>query len=335
LSVSVVLISRNQQGTIGRLIESVLRETAALDLRELILVDSASSDHTVEVARGWPVSVLSLPDSDWLCAAAGRFAGFAATTGEYVLFLDGDMELCEGWLASALRVLDKEPRVAAVAGRVLEPGGGAGEAPDWPVGEQRVGGEPGWDVAHPGGAAVYRRVALEQVGSFNPYLRADEEPELALRLRAHGYQIIALDRPSVVHHDTPANRFTALVARRRRGLFLGHGQVTRALLSDPPLLARYLRERGYAVAPAAVVLVLGSLAARRSRWLRAAVLLGAALLTADAVRRRSAASTAIAVVNRAMYIEGFFRGLFEPLGDPQLHPVTTQASWTVAPRASR
>ena len=141
MSLSVVLIARNQERTVGGLIESVLRDVSGLALRELLLVDSGSADATADVALVLSAAVLKLPEADWLCAAASRFAGFAATSGDYVLFLDGDMELCHGWLARALRVLESEPSVAAVAGRVVDPRGDrTGELPDWPLGESSVAG---------------------------------------------------------------------------------------------------------------------------------------------------------------------------------------------------
>jgi glycosyltransferase involved in cell wall biosynthesis len=335
VSVSVVLITRNQERTIGRLIESVLRETADLAVREVILVDSASSDRTVEIALGYPIAVLGLAKGDWLSPAAGRYAGFASTTGAGVLFLDGDMELCEGWLAPALQALTAVPSLAAVAGRVVDANRGVADLPTNPLRPQMAGEEPAWELPHPSGAALYRRAALEQVGSFNPYLRSDEEPELALRLRARGYQILALDRPSVVHYEPVTSGLSALLGRRRRGLFLGQGQVVRALLGRPALL-RYLRERGYFVAPLAAATAGGAAAAasavrRNPRWIALWALLVATTLGREAVRRRSIRATALAAFNRVLFVEGLIRGFSAPLGDPELHPVTTQQYWIRPP----
>jgi glycosyltransferase involved in cell wall biosynthesis len=331
VNVSVVLIARNQERTIAPLIESVLRETAELESCELILVDSGSSDRTVEIARGYPVSVLGLPDKEWLSAAAGRSAGFARTAGANVLFLDGDMELCQGWLADALSALSLVPAAAAVAGRVIDSERGVDELPDHPLGLREVGGQRAWALPHTGGAAVYRRAALEQVGQFNPYLRSDEEPELALRLRARGWEILALDRPSVIHRQPVSAGLSALLARRRRGLFLGSGQVVRARLGRPGFRL-LLRERGYFLAPLAVVsagagATLASLLTHRRRWIGAWAILVAGALAADVARRRSAKATALAAFNRLLFIEGLVKGFAQGAGDPAAHPVTTQQFW--------
>jgi glycosyltransferase involved in cell wall biosynthesis len=335
-TLSVVLISRNQERTIGPLVESVRREADEVALQELILVDSASSDRTVEIALGHGVAVLVLPQADWLCASAGRFAGFAATTGEHVLFLDGDMELLPGWLELARRALDSDPRLAAVSGLVTDGERGTPRPPTDPLGQGPVDGVAAWTLPHPAGAALYRRTALLAAGGFNPYLRSDEEPELALRLRARGFRIVAIDRPAFVHHEPVAGGgLAALLARRRRGLFVGHGQVMRALLGRPGFRL-LVAERGYALAPlgagaAGVIALLASAASRRRRWLGGWLAAIVAVLGADAVRRRSPRATALAALNRLLFAEGLIRGITVPVGDPADHPAAAAGVWIRPP----
>ena len=52
---SVVLVSKNQEWNIARLLRSVLKETVRMADREIVLVDSASLDGTVDVASMYPV----------------------------------------------------------------------------------------------------------------------------------------------------------------------------------------------------------------------------------------------------------------------------------------
>lgn len=99
---SVVLIARNEERNIARLVESVLRETNGE--AEVVLVDSDSSDATVEIGLRYPIRVVKIESdpSIRLCAAAGRFVGTKMTDRGAVLFLDGDHELLPGWLPVAL-----------------------------------------------------------------------------------------------------------------------------------------------------------------------------------------------------------------------------------------
>ncbi|KAF5416608.1 MAG: Glycosyltransferase AglE [Candidatus Methanophagaceae archaeon] len=49
--ISVVVISKNEEDFIGKCIESVLEATKDFDNYEILLVDSASADGTIEIAK--------------------------------------------------------------------------------------------------------------------------------------------------------------------------------------------------------------------------------------------------------------------------------------------
>jgi GT2 family glycosyltransferase len=248
-----------------------------------------------------------------LTAAAGRAAGFDATDGEAVLFLDGDMELLPGWLPKALQVLTASPSVGAVTGYIVnvqpEPGKGTG-------GEPVELGHDGNAVDLPcrslGGIGLYRRAALVKAGSFKPGLYSDEEPELCLRLVREGFRALRVQLPAVRHFVDSAPTIGSLFARRRRRLYLGSGQITRSLLGSQ-LLLPYLRARGYWLAPAAVLLVgLGCLiwlvAAHAWAAFTAWSALVAVAFVVDAVRKRSIYRTCYSVLHRLFIVEGMVRG---------------------------
>ena len=115
-TLTVVLISRNQAWNIARLIESALKETASMPGTEIILVDSASSDKTVEIASQYPIRILRLHDTQRLSPSAGRFMGYKYTTGELILFVDGDNEMYPGWLEKAMKIFAENPDLAGLAG---------------------------------------------------------------------------------------------------------------------------------------------------------------------------------------------------------------------------
>jgi glycosyltransferase involved in cell wall biosynthesis len=320
---SVVLISKNQEWNIARLVESVLRETAPLPSREVVLVDSASTDQTTEIAARYPIAVLKLCPGQRLTAAAGRYVGYKRTTGDLVFFLDGDMELCEGWLNQALGVMRSRSDVAVVCGRVID----RPEALHTPTVEhlEASGSDAaGVDVPHGGGAAMYRRSILERVGTFNPYLYSDEEPALCLRIRHAGYRVLRLPRPIAFHYSAPADALETLLGRRSRNLWLGFGQNIR-YLSASPLLWPYLRERGWAVAPA-LTLGVGIIATAASGltgqwgWL---ALWGACvtmLTIGIAIRKRSLTRALFSLFRRLLILDGTVRGLLLKPYDPTSYP---------------
>src|SRR6266853_2928168 len=110
IELSIVLISKNQAWNIARLIESVLQATSSIAMVEILLVDSASTDETVQVASRFPITILRLRPGHRLSPAAGRYIGYKRTRGDFVLFLDGDMELLQGWLRQAVQVMREMPK---------------------------------------------------------------------------------------------------------------------------------------------------------------------------------------------------------------------------------
>ena len=290
----------------------------------MVLADSASIDRTREIAARYDVTILCLHADQRLTAAAGRSVGYAHTTAEAVLFLDGDMELIGGWLERAIDLLHARPDVAVVTGTLIE-------RPLSATGRGRLGDDQAFEldhlveVPHGGGAALYRRAVLEKVGTFCPYLYSDEEPELCIRIRHAGYRVMKLAHPIAYHYTQPQEAVSTIFARWRRNLYVGSGQSIRYHLVDR-LLWPYLRERGFAFAPGFVFLAVIALCTWftwHREWLGLGIVFLAVVLAlaVDALRKRSLYQTIISLSKRAVFLESTIRGLFmRPLGAAS-HPI--------------
>lgn len=313
---SVVLITKNQAWNATRLIESVLEAISPLSSTEVTLVDSASADETVELARRYPISILRLRGGQPLSPAIGRYVGYQHAKGEYILFLDGDTRLVPGWLPWALRTLQENPRAGAVTGHVINlPTSAVAEEPTPPLLKNlpEIPREVLWGSSGGGGAALYRRSVLEQVGTFNPYLCSDEEPELGLRIRQAGYRFLELDYPIVRHYNDAPVAFSTILSRRRRNFLLGIGQGARYHLTSK-LLWSWLKERWWGPAAAlwsvaTLGTLLASLAARDSIWPKIWSLWLFLTLVGIAFRKRSLVHGLVAIFNWLLMAEGFVKGL--------------------------
>ncbi|SDG65634.1 hypothetical protein SAMN05421505_106147 [Sinosporangium album] len=151
---------------------------------------------------------------------AGRNRGVEECSGDIVLFLDDD-----GWYASprvAAHVRDrfaKEPDLAVISFRVMDPDGGNGQRRHVP---RLRAGNP--ERSSPvttflGGACAIRRSAYLQVGGQpENFFYAHEETDLAWRLLGEGYRI-EYDAQTVMYHpQVPPTRhaqFFRLNARNR------------------------------------------------------------------------------------------------------------------------
>lgn len=316
IDLSIVLISKNQAWNIGRLIESVLQATSSIANREVILVDSASTDDTAQLAGRYPISVLRLRPGP-LTPAAGRYIGYQRTRGEFVLFLDGDMELLPGWLENALAAMRGAPQAAVMMScqviDLLPPSAGEKTPPP-----ERVRISPAKEVSRAafvaGGAALYRRSVLEQVGTFNPHLKSDEEPELCLRIRHAGYRVLLVDYPIVRHYSIPQETISGLLGRRRRKFLMGVGQCVRYHMGSE-LLWPYIRERGMWSLMAALWLAAGlgaflwSVVTRDFLWMGLWIFLLAPLIAGAAWRKGSLGRGFVSIFHRVLMAEGLFWGL--------------------------
>ncbi len=210
--VGFVVIGRNEGSRLGACLASVLRERAIA-----VYVDSGSSDDSVGLARGLGVPVVQLDPARPFTAARARNAG-ADWLGErfpalsFVHFIDGDCELVDGWLPSAIHALEAEPRLGIVCGRRRE------RHPDASPYNRLCDSE--WDtpvgIADTcGGDALFRTRAFRDAGGFSAELIAGEEPDLCHRVRRAGWQIRRIDRDMTVH-DAAMTRFGQWWQRNRR-----------------------------------------------------------------------------------------------------------------------
>jgi glycosyltransferase involved in cell wall biosynthesis len=213
-NVGAVVIGRNEGERLVRCLTSV-REM----VQHLVYVDSGSSDDSLHVAESLGADAVSLELSSPFTAARARNAGYSYLTAKHkglglIFFVDGDCEVCPGWVTKASSFMEAHPEVALAWGHRLE------RYPDrsiynllcdmeWrslPIGETRLCG----------GDALIRVAALSQVGGYRDNLICGEEPELCVRLRQKGWRIWHLDERMTLH-DAAIYRFDQWWRRTVRG----------------------------------------------------------------------------------------------------------------------
>lgn len=113
--VSIVILTWNQLDVTKTCVESLRRHTSAR--HEWVFVDNGSTDGTVDFLRALaaerPETVV-IENGRNLGFARGCNQGRAIATGEYVLFLNNDVIVTEGWLDGLLECLAATPRTGFV-----------------------------------------------------------------------------------------------------------------------------------------------------------------------------------------------------------------------------
>jgi glycosyltransferase involved in cell wall biosynthesis/tetratricopeptide (TPR) repeat protein len=102
---SVCLIAKNEQKFLGQCLASV-RELAA----QIVVVDTGSSDRTIEIAKQAGAEVHEFAWNDDFSAARNEALKFA--TGDWVLFLDADEELLPAHRETILQEMQAAPVMA-------------------------------------------------------------------------------------------------------------------------------------------------------------------------------------------------------------------------------
>ena len=101
MQLSVVIITFNEEANIGRTLASV-QPLVADGKGEIVVVDSGSSDRTVEIAKSFGAKVFV---EEWKGFAAQKNSAIDKATGDWILSLDADEEVSEGMLNFLLLIL--------------------------------------------------------------------------------------------------------------------------------------------------------------------------------------------------------------------------------------
>lgn len=291
VTLSVVVVTRNEADRVQPCIKSVFAACREIDDFEVILVDSNSTDRTVERAAAYPITILRIPTDELSTPGAGRYVGTQYARGEMILFVDGDMVLSETWLPGAISCLRDGDDVAAVDGHLNEPGEG----------------ETSQTVDIVRGVALYDSTALDDVGGFDPFIESLEDIHLGFQLTAAGYRL--LRTPDVAAEHPVRTKLGEPLRRWRRGYMRGPGQILRRSARSPRLLAKHVSRMRYRL------LLLGWLSVGIASLLSPVATIGWFILSVIGfgfvVANQGFSSAFLFVIDKSFGVAGLFHGLRE------------------------
>ncbi|HBM59547.1 MAG TPA: glycosyltransferase family 2 protein [Citreicella sp.] len=251
-AVDIVLIGRNEGSRLVAALASLPGQA-----RQVVYVDSGSTDSSVAEARRAGAQVVELDMSVPFTAARARNAGFAALTDpDFVMFVDGDCTLVPGFVSAAVAHLSRHPELALVTGWRSE------IHRDSSIFNQLCDFEwrrPVGRILGCGGDMLVRAEAFRHVGGFGDSIIASEDEEFGTRLRKAGWALERLPL-EMTRHDADMHRFGQWW---RRAVRTGHGFAHVGHL-HPDYFAR---ERQRVLAYALVLPLLSLALALVSPWL--------------------------------------------------------------------
>ena len=112
---SVVLLTFNGERYLDKVLDSVFRQKTSFEY-EVIVIDSGSTDTTLEIVRSYPVSLHQIPNSEFNHGET-RNLGARLARGRFVAYLTQDaIPASESWLRYLVDAFTLGPKVAAVYG---------------------------------------------------------------------------------------------------------------------------------------------------------------------------------------------------------------------------
>lgn len=211
---SVVVLNYNGGSIIEPCLSSVLKSDYP-DF-EVILVDNASTDGSVELAEklfGSDPRLKVVRNSENLFYTGGNNAGINSAKGEYILILNNDTEIerdCLSELALALQdektgaaqpkiLIHAEASVIDNTGGIIDPFGYTKGRGSRQIDAGQFDNDR--DIFYAGGTAMaLKRPILDKVGIFDPKFVAHwEDVDLSWRIRLAGYGIVFVPKAVIKH----------------------------------------------------------------------------------------------------------------------------------------
>jgi glycosyltransferase involved in cell wall biosynthesis len=219
VTLSVVIITYNEEANIGRALESVMPLLSG-GRGEIIVVDSGSTDRTVDIAKSFGAKVYV---EEWKGYAAQKNSGIDKATGDWILSLDADEE-------ADAELIEELPACYATRESMAKP-----ESREWGLtGEEARKAYGNSDI--PRGRAVGFSIHRKNFflgrwiehGGFWPdpklrlFHRGDgrvEERSVHETIQASG-RVVGIERGALLHHSYPTlsdyidhmNRYSSLGA---------------------------------------------------------------------------------------------------------------------------
>ncbi len=167
---------KNSGGIVGEAIESILEQDFSHKLMEIIFVDDGSEDDTLSVVRSYVPNLdmrVKIFHHDWKGLGFSRNVVVNNASGEYIIWVDGDMTLYPDFVRKQVEFMDANPTVGIGKGKycLFSQGSLVGDLEnlEFAVSNLRARGKYRPIPLGAGGAA-YRFKAIEQAGGFDQNL---------------------------------------------------------------------------------------------------------------------------------------------------------------------
>ena len=228
LDLSIIIVSWNVKGLLRRCLDSIFQHPTSNLQFEVIVVDNASSDGSVEMVRAEFPQVRLMANEENLGFTRANNQGIAASRGRYVLLLNPDTEVLGDALGAMVDYMDVHPDVGALGPMLLNPDGSVQSSRrrfptlatallestvfQWELSRDNrilrryyVLDRPDDEVQEvdwvTGACILVRREAIEEVGLLDEgFFMYSEELDWCRRAKEQGWKVVYLPTARVIHY---------------------------------------------------------------------------------------------------------------------------------------
>jgi GT2 family glycosyltransferase len=268
IAVSIVIPVFNQLQATLDCLESISRHAGSTAIEVIIIDDNSEKQlgETLSLVEG--LTVLSNDQNRGFIYNSNL--GAMEARGDYVLFLNNDTEVTEGWLESLIHVFSKRADAGAVGAKLVYPDGRLQEAggiifEDGSGHNYGRGDDPSLPEYNylrradycSGAALMVPRNLFMRIGGFDPVFCPAyyEDVDLAFSIRAAGLHVYYQPESVVIHHEGTSSGTDTRVGPKRHQLInqsrfatkwagclagLGHDHSVAGLARDRHAIGRIL-----------------------------------------------------------------------------------------------
>ena len=269
LDLSIIIVSWNVADLLQDCLNSIVNSNVSIDQRsddelsvEVIVIDSASNDNTVNMVRENFPFVRLFAQTENVGFTRGNNIGLEQATGRHLLLLNPDTEIIDGALQHLVHFLDKERSVGVIGPHTLNTDGTTQSsrrqfptialaffestwlqnfAPKHMLDHYYVANQPDdgvYDVDWVQGSALMaRREVYEQIGGLDTgYIMFSEELDWCKRAKDAGWRVVYYGKAQITHHggksteQVVANKHIYFQQSKLRYFRKFHGRVIATLL---------------------------------------------------------------------------------------------------------
>lgn len=205
--VSIVVTTKNEEGVIKRLLESIKNQN--YKKIETILVDNNSTDKTKKIAQRYGISIFNYGPE----RSAQRNYGIKKAKGKFVIILDADMELSKNVIEECVNEITKGDSIAAI----IVPEESIGvlfleKVKSFERSFYNLEGDIYTDAAR-----FFEKKVIEEVGGYDESITGPEDWDLPETVQKRGYKIARI-KSIIYHHEHISSVYKLLKKKYYYGL---------------------------------------------------------------------------------------------------------------------